>query len=136
MNEDLIKTLQGFRHDYGLVVDLYRQLFDGQFWTLIKQPVVPIQQMLFLTYPTPDGTRELPVFTSPDRALISQLQSDSNEAVCVQLEGVDLWPRTTDIVKTGECEVAVDPGEQHGIRLTTEMILGMVNEYGTRHTET
>jgi hypothetical protein len=40
-----------------------------------------------------------------------------------------LWKRLLDIVVTGQCEVAIDPMEAHGIRLTREMILSMVSKY-------
>ncbi len=78
-----------------------------------------------------DGSRELPVFTGPDRPLIA---SCSNLAPVPQLatfQGEELWVRMLDFVKGRELQVAVDPGEPYGIRLRREMILGMINLYGS-----
>jgi hypothetical protein len=88
--------------------------------------------MAFLTYPAEDRVRELPAFTSANRTLLSQLQHNCDGVACLEVRGEDMWPRMLDIIQTGHCEVAVDPGEQHGVRITREMILGMVNTYGRK----
>jgi len=134
MNKSLIKTLCDFRNDVTLVIGLYQQLFNSRFCVLAKKPAEDLQTMLFLTYPTKDGIRELPVFTEPHRDLLLNLSTELLDAITIEIDGKDLWPKMLDIVKTDECEVAIDPGEHYGIRLTQEMILGMVCQYGTTHT--
>ncbi|TAL28573.1 MAG: hypothetical protein EPN97_14475 [Alphaproteobacteria bacterium] len=73
--------------------------------------------------------RELPIFTDPKHHLVSQLSAQTADSMVIEAEGKSLWPRMLNIVVTGECEVAVDPGEEHGIRITREMILGMVKTH-------
>ena len=131
VNLELLKTLKGLRADPTLVSNLYHELFNARLWVLVQQPVRAIEDMLFLTYPTKDGVRELPAFTAPDRELLVQLVSRTKDADVQRIEGKRLWSRLLGIVKTGVCEVAVDPGEVHGICLTREMILGMLNKYGS-----
>jgi hypothetical protein len=81
--------------------------------------------MEFLTYNTQDGIRELPLFTND----IFILNSLTKEALTVQVSGRPFWARLLDIIETGVCEVAVNPGQNHGIRLTKEIILGMIASY-------
>ena len=127
MNSGLLDTLRALPTDPSRVVDLYSQLYAGSF-------IVPMQAgsetdlgtALFLTYPCPDGIRELPVFTCRDYVL-KHLPS---EVSFVTVTGDVLWPRLLDVLKAGECEVAVDPGQSHGIRLRENMILGMISSCG------
>jgi SseB protein N-terminal domain len=127
MHSDLLGTLKALPTDPARVVDLYRQLYAGSF-------IVPVQAgteadlgtALFLTYPSPDGVRELPVFTSRDYVL-ANIHPD---AVLVTACGNALWPRLRELVRAGQCEVAVDPGQSHGIRLRENMILGIIRSYG------
>ncbi len=131
MNSELLKTLKGLRADPTLVVDLYPQLFNAQFWVLVQQPSGPLEEAMFLTYPTKDGIQELPIFTESNHKLLAQLVSLAGDAEVLPVEGNRLWPRLLDVVKTKVCEAAVDPGDVYGIRLTREMILGMVSKYGS-----
>lgn len=132
MNEDLLGTLRRLRADPSLAVGLSRLLFEARFWILVEDPSEDIGAMAFLTYPTEGGVRELPAFTSASRTLLRQLRDSCEGAASVEVRGEDLWPRMLDIIRTGDCEVAVDPGEEHGVRITREMILGMVNMYGRK----
>lgn len=124
MNSDLLNTLKALPTDPSRAVNLYPELYAGSF-------VVPVQTgseanlgtALFLTYPTKDGIRELPVFTSLDYVL----KNLPDNVVFVTVTGAVLWRRLLDIVKAGECEAAVDPGQSHGIRLRGDMILGMIS---------
>lgn len=108
MNSDLVHTLRVIPTNPGRVVDLYRQLYASSF-------VVPVQAgsetdlgtALFLIYPSTDGVRELPVFTSRDY-LLDNLSAD---AVLVTAMGDALWPRLLELVKAGDCEIAVDPAK-------------------------
>src|SRR5947208_2075606 len=130
MNDDLVANLQALRRDPAVVVNLYKQLFNARLVALVTDPTVPLKSLSFLTYPTPDGIRELPVFTSGERTILSRLEADGG-ARRVELDGTGFWLRMLDVVRTGECEVAVDAGEEYGIRITREILLGMVNQYGS-----
>ncbi|MEZ0260489.1 MAG: SseB family protein [Alphaproteobacteria bacterium] len=130
INHELIKTLEGLKNDPSLALALYQQLFFGHFWVIIPQSTGDVLDGGFLTYDGAGNIRELPFFTSPERHLLSQLHSQQNDSTIVEVEGKVLWPKMLDIVSRGELEVAVDPGEAHGIRITREMILGMVKLHG------
>jgi hypothetical protein len=129
MSSDLLRTLKAMRTDPARVVDLYRQLYAGSFLVLVQRGTeADLGTALFLIYPSTDGIRELPIFTSRDY-LLENLPSD---AVLVGVMGDALWPRLLELVKAEECQVAVDPGQSHGIRLNGNMILGMIRAYGPR----
>lgn len=128
-NAELLRLLRGLRVDPTLTVALHECLFTAQLWALIEAPA-PITHMSFLTYPARDGLRELPVFTAEDRPLLRQLARDSGASPS-SVSGESFWQRTLDLTKSGECLVAVDPGEVHGIRVTFQMALGMVQMYGS-----
>jgi hypothetical protein len=67
MNANLVRTLKALPTEPARVVDLYPQLYAGTF-------VVPVQAgseadlgtAAFWIYPSPDGVRELPIFTVRD----------------------------------------------------------------------
>jgi hypothetical protein len=42
-----------------------------------------------------------------------------------------LWIKLLDVIENAKCQVAIDPGQPHGIRLTKEMVLGMISSYGS-----
>ena len=128
MNKALIETLQALPTDSSRVVDLYSQLYGGSYLVPVQAgSETSLETALFLIYPTPDGIRELPIFTSRDYVL----NNLPDNALFTTVRGADLWPRLLDVVKsTGNCEVAVDPGQSHGIRLSVSMILGMISSYG------
>jgi SseB protein N-terminal domain len=116
--------------DPARVVDLYPQLYTGSFLVLVQAGTeADLGTALFLICPSTDGMRELPVFTSRDYVL-ENLPAD---AVLVGVRGDALWPRLLlELVSAEACQVAVDPGQSHGIRLPENMILGMINAYGVR----
>ena len=128
VNAELVWLLKAFRADPPLVVQLYESLFFGRFWILAER-AASISELSFLTYPSAEGVRELPVFTAADRSTLATLAAESG-AAAVEVDGISLWPRMLEIVKTGDTEVAVDPGEGHGIRLDLQMILTMVRVHG------
>ena len=129
VNADLLRILKALPTDPVRVVDLYPQLYAGTF-------VVPVQvgseadleTAQFMIYPCTDGTLEVPVFTSTDYVFASL----PTETLHLSARGHALWPRLLDLLRSEECEVAVDPGQSHGIRLRKEMILGMIRAYGPR----
>lgn len=129
MNDDLLATLRGLRHDPTLAARLYPHLFAASYWAVVQKPGGPVADLRFLTSPTPAGVRELPVFTTPDRGELIRLCAAVPAAMPVEIAGENLWPRVLELVKTGECAVAVDPGEPHTIRVTRDMVLGMVNMF-------
>ena len=132
MNEKLLDTLHRIPSDPAAVVDLYRRLFESRFFVLTQRPAGKIEQMQFLTYPTEDGSRELPVFTARKREVLTGLSGQVAEAEVQEVKGPKLWARVLQLLETDDCFVAVDPGEKHGIRLTKQMILGMVNLHATK----
>ena len=126
MQDQLVSTLQGLRNDPSRVVVLYEQLANAEFLALVRSGTEhDVASMQFLTYPSAGGVQELPLFTCQDFAL----PLDAPEAISVTVPGNLLWPRLLDIIKTGICEAAVDPGQAHGIRLNREMVLGLVSAY-------
>jgi hypothetical protein len=126
MQDELVSTLQSLRTDPSCVVSLYEQLAKAQFLALVRTGTeLDVASMQFLTYPSSGEVRELPLFTRPNFVLPLDVQ----DAVSVTVQGNLLWPRLLDIIKTGECEAAIDPGQVHGIRLTKEMVSGLVSAY-------
>jgi hypothetical protein len=124
--DDLLDVLKGLRSDPARVIDLYRLLYEASLLAFVQRGTESsLESHSFLTYPTPDATRELPLFTRREYVL----DDLASYASIVEVEGPRLWPRMLDIVETGKCEVAIDPGRSHGIRLTREMILGMTATY-------
>ena len=127
MNTELLDTLKALPADPARATELYSQLFDASFIVLVQSgSEQDLGSMLFLTYLSSGGVRELPVFTQKDFILTDL----ADNAISVEVHGVHLWRRLLDYVKTGECEAAVDPGTPHGIRLNREMVLGMCLKYG------
>ncbi|HEY2711219.1 MAG TPA: hypothetical protein VGI60_01795 [Chthoniobacterales bacterium] len=127
-NAELLRLLKAFRADPPLVVQLYEALFFGRFWVLAQEPA-DISRMAFLTYPTKGSVRELPIFTAPDRPALTELAAESG-AASLEIDGISLWPRLLEIVKTGETEAAVDAGESYAIRVNWQMILMMLRIHG------
>jgi hypothetical protein len=130
MNEQLLTILKELQSNPAVVVDLYQQLFQGRYWALIAQPSMELSSMAFLTYTSSGGVRELPLFTDPSRGLIAKLASTTPIPAVVELGGQAMWSRMLDVVPDKQTQVAIDPGETYGIRLTREMILGMIGKYG------
>src|SRR5690348_6025389 len=128
MNDKLVASLQPLRRDPAVVVTLYRQLFEANLVALVADPAAEPRHMSFLTYPSADGIRELPVFTSDGRAVLQRLLGES-DARTAAVNGRELWPRVLDMVETGVCEVEVDPGENHSLRISREILLGMVRSF-------
>jgi hypothetical protein len=129
MTKTLIDTLKGLKADPSLVLQLYGQLFEATFYLLVRKGTeTSLDKAEFLTYDTQDNIRELPLFTT-DKFLIDNLLVD---ALAIQVGGQSLWLRLLGIIETGKCEVAINPGQTHGIRLTKEMIIGMIEKYGTK----
>jgi hypothetical protein len=123
--DELVENLKALKYDPGRAIDLYKRLYSESFFAFVKAgPQSSVNSLLFLTYLTVDGVRELPAleeFVMRDLAL---------ESMLIHINGPILWDRMLDIVESGMCEVAVDPSQPHGIRLNREMILGMVSKYG------
>jgi hypothetical protein len=129
MNEELAQTLQALRSDPAVVVTLYGQLFDATLIVLVADASENLRDTAFLMYPTRDGIREIPIFTSHERWLLRQLEKESG-ATRLEVKGPDLWSRLVDLVQRGECEAAVDPGEDYGIAINRELLLGIVSTKG------
>jgi hypothetical protein len=126
MNETLIQTLKNLRKDPTQVKVLYEQLYHSRFLALVRPGTEgQLHTLEFVTYSTEDRISELPIFTCD--AFVLDLAP--TQVTLVELSGKELWPTLLDIVNTGRIEAAVDPGQKHGIRLTKEMILGMISMY-------
>ena len=92
---------------------------------------VSLESMEFLTYPCPDDARELPIFTTSGSKLESQFALATPRPEWVRVQGEPFWLRMLEVVTAdSDIQVAVDPGEPHGIRLRRDMMLGMVGKYG------
>jgi hypothetical protein len=127
MNTGLLETLKALCSDPSRAIDLYQQLFTASLFSLVQEgSEKTLNSSLFLTYPCGGDIRELPVFTRQEYVL-TEIPDD---AILIQYAGPLLWKRLLEIVETGRCEAAIDPGQPHGIRLNREMILGMVIKYG------
>jgi len=130
LNETLVQTLRELREDPAVVVRLYEQIYRATFWGLVADPTARLEEMAFLSYPSDTTMHEMPVFTAPERPLLRELAMRAETATVICIEGPLLWRRMLDLVRTGKCEAAIDPADEHGIRLTREMILGMVERFG------
>jgi hypothetical protein len=130
LNEALIGALEHLRDDPSAALALYEQLYEARLFALVSDGMTTVPDIMFITYPSLDGVRELPVFTSDRVPLLSKLQQESG-ATPIAIDGPILWRRLLDIVQTGECEIAVDANEDYGIRLNREMVLSMVSAFGS-----
>lgn len=127
MTNTLTEILDKLRSDSTWVIQLYEALYNSTFFVLVRPgSQQQIELMEFLIYPTEDGIRELPIFTSSGFLLDFQ----NVETAIVEAEGRVLWPRLLEIIEPQISEVAVNPGQNHGIRLNNSMILGMISMYG------
>jgi hypothetical protein len=127
VNSQLIETLKALPADPARAIDLYPQLFRASLLVLIQEGSDDsLGSSLFLTYPSAGGIQESPVFTQQEYVIEDVL----GDSVLIEFPGPPLWKRLLDIIKTGRCEAAVDPGQPHGIRLNREMVLGMVANLG------
>jgi hypothetical protein len=127
MNSDLINILKALPTDPVRIVDLYPQLYAASFLLPVQSgSEAKLSSALLLTYPAKDGIQVLPVFTTKDY-LLPNLPPN---VTIITVSGSALWLRLYGIVKDDVCEVAVDPGQPHGIRVLSEMILGMISAYG------
>jgi len=137
MDSDLLRTLKALPIDPARLGDLYHQLYAGSFLVPVQAGTeTDLGTALFLIFPSTDGIRELPVFTSRD-CVLENLPADAVlvgdcRYAHVGVKGDALWPRLLELVRAEECQVGVDPGQSHGIRLRENMILGMITAYGVR----
>ena len=126
MNNSIEKTLEALMNDTSVVIHLYQELYNGSFFLFVRTGTESnLAQSEFLVYPTSDGVHELPVFTNTEfMSIIS-----TPESKIILIPGPDLWPRLYEIIESCDYEVAVNPGQSHGIRLTSSTILGMISQY-------
>ena len=128
----LLNSLNNLRADPTVVIKLYKQLFEATFFSLVRQGTeTSLDTAQFLTYNATDNVRELPLFTD-EKFVLNNL---SSEAIKIKFGGEPLWTRLLNDIETGKCEVAINPGQPHGIRLTKEMVLGIIASYGLQSKE-
>jgi hypothetical protein len=131
MTDRLLEILSGLPENPSLVIELYEEVFKSSFFTFVRKGTEERWNTIeFLTYDTKDHVRELPLFTQEQFVLLDQ-PADSH---LVEIGGQELWEKLLTIIETGRCEVAIDPIQTHGIRLTKEMIQGMLSKYGATST--
>ena len=129
MNERLIATLESLMSNPALAAQLYEHLFNASFWTIAWRSGADARG--YVGCQKADGTWEIPVFTQPNRSLLRRLTADIPAAECVGVDGQTMWRQLLEeYMNDSKTQVAVDPGEEHGVLLTRVMILGMVNKYG------
>ncbi len=127
--QSLLNTLRGLKQDPTLVVKLYKQLFEAEYFLLVRKGAEQsLNKTEFLIYDSKDKIKELPLFTTR-KFIIKNLSSDT---LVVKNGGQLFWVRLLDVVETGKCEIAIDPEQEHSVRLTKEMILGMIANYGVK----
>ncbi len=132
MSNKLTQILKELENDPTLVIQLYEALYYSDFIALIRSELQQkIDSMEFLTYTTEDGVNELPIFTEEEFIL----NFSSMQPFTITIKGILLWPRLLQIIEPGVCEVAVNPGQSHGIRLNNSMILGMISKYSSETDE-
>jgi hypothetical protein len=128
MTSSLVEILVNLHSDPTLAIKLYEELYNSTFFALVRSSTqYKVELMEFVTYPTKDGIKELPIFTSKEL----MLDFPDAQPYIVEVNGKLLWPRLLDIIEPKISEVAVDPGQSHGIRLNNSMIRGMISMYGT-----
>jgi SseB protein N-terminal domain len=122
--KDLAAVLRQMKQNSAFALDVYRGLGVANLIALVRAGTErEVAGMEFLTYPAADGMRELPLFTSAQFVIAFP----GEDTVQATVTAADLWPRMVDLVENGVCEVAVDPGQDHGIRLRKEMVLGIIH---------
>jgi hypothetical protein len=154
--------LKALPTDPALVFELYPQLYASSFLVPIQLgSEADIETALFMIYAATDGILEVPIFTSVDCVFDSLpaeavLVTANGDALWPQLlellrseaSSQDLpigagaiWTTSnagpasissSTTRSSPKCEVAVDPGQSHSVRLTKETILGMIRAYGVQ----
>ena len=110
-----------------VVLKLYEKLFGANLFAIIRKGTeTNLNICEFSSYETPDEIYEIPLFTE-NKFLF---ESFSEDAIVIEFCGLLLWQRLIQILENKNIRIAINPGQTHGIRLTKEMVLGMVNVYG------
>lgn len=126
MPENLLQTLYDLINDKTVVVRLYQEIFSSNFFTLIKAGTNDTwDKILFCVYDTADEITAIPLFTKEEFIF----ENYPEDAVRIEIWGQPFWEKLLTIVETGKCEIEIDPGQPHGIRLNKEILLGMVGQY-------
>ena len=132
MNQQLVDKLKELLKDPTIALEIYEQLFNADLIALVFDPKATHDRLSFLTYETTDGLCGLPVFTSNQTVLLSSLEAEST-AKRLTLNGHQLWPILLKQAEDINCQIEIDAGEDYGIRLSKEMLLGMIAMYAKRN---
>ena len=132
MSHELVALMQELRSDPTAAVRLYRVLYEARYWVPIRDGA-PLSAVSVLAHRNRDKRLEIPVFTSPDCALLGRLVAAFPGHSSTPLDGGPMWRMLLDRLENGDV-VDVDPGENHVVRLTRTMVLGMVMQYGDEST--
>ncbi len=121
--EDLLTRM---KDDKNVAAQLYPALSRTSFWVLVRPGTAePLAKAAFLAYPSIGSVDELPIFTSQDFPLFTQLKTQSgSEAVLV--DGLALFTRLKDVIVEKKTELAINPGWEFGVRLTQPMVISVL----------
>lgn len=127
MQHSLIEILIELKTNPSVVVELYEKIFCSKFLAIVRKETEDnLNVTEFSSYETRDGIFEIPLFT--ENKFI--FENFADDAIVAEFGGLALWKRLLEILENKNIQIAINPGQSHGIRLTKEMILGMVNVYG------
>jgi hypothetical protein len=118
--------LAQIRTNPAVVTELYPLLTKIDYQVLIAPGSgSTLQTALFLTYPTPTETRELPAFISDKYPLFNQLKREAKAEIMV-VPGLALFRHLKNenlVAEGGNTELAINPGWEHGIRVSRTILL-------------
>lgn len=127
MQHSLIEILIELKTNPSIVIELYEKIFNSKFLAIVRKGTEEnLNVTEFSSYETQDGIFEIPLFT--ENKFI--FENFSEDAIVAEFGGLELWKRLLEILENKNIQIAINPGQSHGIRLTKEMILGKVNVYG------
>ena len=129
INKDLIKALHDLKTDATDATYLYELILQSQLYSIVRMGTEnDIKKAEFLNYPSIDGVLELPLFTRLELALNFAKKFSSDDNIIFSYSCIPMWKQLYDLIKDSKCQVAIDPGENYGIRLNASMILGMLGD--------
>ncbi len=131
-DSSLPTALKGLQADPALPLRLYKPLCQAHRSVLVQSgSEQTLDASMFLTSECLDGARELPFITSP----VFVLPDMPEDSILIDLEAPSLWNRLVDAADSKKCNVEVDPGLLHGIRMGWVLILGMTTRFGPKCAE-
>jgi hypothetical protein len=132
MTNVLTDTLNRLKTNPTLVIELYEQIFNAKFFTVVRKgsEEYPFGDMQLAIYNAPDGVNEFFLFT--EEKLVPAILLEQNSII--KVFGQSFWSKIYLMMVKAKFQVTINPIGVNGIRLTKEMILGMIGQYGTIET--